>query len=235
MKLLKEIATNNRRNPFFFTKSMTTVMGLLLVATQTFATDLITQDSLIISGKVVDKISQQPVKAKVYYRDIPNGNIIGFLDTEDKTGTYSIELYERNQYAVEVQAAGYLPGYVVTNASDESSYSFPQDIALEPIQAKQTMDLRSISFGEDNELLVSSYDDLDRLVALLQLNPMLTITVGNGVKAPAVSEQRDLHLKAIRHFLIKRGVARARVKLLPDASKPVSSIEQAVEVTVLKP
>lgn len=235
MKLLKEIATNNKRNRFFFTKSMTTVMGLLLVAAQTFATDLTTQDSLIISGKVFDKVSQQPLKAKVYYRDIPNGNIIGFLDTEDNTGTFSIELYERNQYAIEVQAVGYLSGYIVTNATDESNVSFPQDLALEPIQPKQTIDLRSVSFGEDNELLVSSYDELDRLVALLQLNPTLTITVGNGAKAPTAPEQRDLHLKAVRHFLIKRGITRARIKLLPDASKPTSNIEQTVEVTVLKP
>ncbi|SFC77333.1 hypothetical protein SAMN05421780_109161 [Flexibacter flexilis DSM 6793] len=235
MKLLKEIATNNKRNRFFFTKPLTIAVGLLLVVTQSFAANTQTQDSLIIAGKVFDKVSQHPIKAKVYYRDIPNGNIIGFLDTEDNTGAFSIELYERNQYAIEVQAAGYLSGYVVANATDENNHSFAQDLALEPIQAKQTIDLRSVSFGEDNELLVSSYDELDRLVALLQLNPTLTITVGNGAKAPASSEQRDLHLKALRHFLIKRGIARARVKLLPDASKPTSSTEQVVEVTVLKP
>lgn len=236
MKLLQEIRPNMFDNqPFSFVKR-TLLTGSICLAWLSLAhAKNFVSDSVSISGKVLNAATKAPVKAKIYYRDIPNGNIIGFLETDATSGEYSIVLYERNQYALEIQAIGYAAGYVVANATDEALADVTQDINLAPVAPKQVIDLRSLSFSEENEILIKSYEDLDRLVGMLQINPTLTVSIGNGTKASLVKEKRDMELKSIRHFLVKRGIMRNRIKLLSDAIKPTSIIEQPIEITVINP
>jgi hypothetical protein len=235
MKLLKEIWPNIHDNqPFSVATKALLLSGLFCLNIENAQAETLLSDSVAISGKVINTTTKAPVKAKIYYRDIPNGNVMGITESS-ADGHYNIVVYERGNYAIEVLASGYTAGHVVANASSEEVSNVSQDINLAPVAAKQVIDLRSLVFNEENEIAITAYDDLDRLVGMLQTNPTLTVSIGNGHKSNATPEQRDLHIKAVRHFLVKRGVVRNRIKVLADNVKPHSDIDQSVEVTVLKP
>lgn len=90
------------------------------------------------------------------------------------------------------------------------------DVLLRPLTVGTVLRLDKVQFEQGKDaLLSSSYADLERLLALLQANPGLTIelrghtdNVGDPQKNVQLSEER---VQAVKTYLVNHGIAEARI------------------------
>lgn len=204
---------------------------------------------ILVSGKVLNAKTKQPIEAEVLYEYLPSGMEAGLARSSPTNGSYKISLPVGSDFGFRAEAKGFYAVSEQLSTKELKEYAeITKDLLLAPIEAGEAIRLNNIFFDFGvAELRPESYPELLRLVHFLQENPSVAIelgghtdTVGNDEANQVLSEHR---VEAVKHFLVEKGIGAQRLKAVGYGKKhPVASNDteegrqenRRVEFTILK-
>ena len=174
----------------------------------------------VLSGRVVDDVSDQPLTAEVVLVNAQTGGRVARVESTAGQG-FAIPLPEEGDYTFEVSAQGfvfkvesYSQGVAGTGASSDAV-----EIRLAPIADGVMFTLEAIQFETGKSLLRSSYQGgCERLASWMLAHPEVRVRVeGHTDNVGSTSSNQTLSLEraeAVRVFLEAKGVDASRVDVL---------------------
>lgn len=163
-----------------------------------------------------------PATVQIHERNITEASYA--LSTDSASGTARTMLDESKQYTLHIEQIGYEP-YDATIASVGDS----MHIALTPIKKGEVFVMKNMFFATNKtRILSSSEESLEALYMFLERNPEVRIrimghtdNVGKDAANQRLSEGRA---EAIRHDLVKRGIASERIETIGyGESRPIDT------------
>ncbi|MBK9249379.1 MAG: OmpA family protein [Ignavibacteria bacterium] len=183
----------------------------------------------IVSGKVMDISTKQPVQAKIQYENLETGKIIGEAISNPSTGDYTIALPSGSNYGFIANALGFYPISENLDLIKLSEYKeIQKDLNLAPIKKGEIIRLNNLffNFGKSN-IRKESESELNRLFSLLQNSPNMKIEVSGhtdniGNESSNISLSLD-RATAIKEFLVTKGIQVGRISVKGyGKSKPIA-------------
>jgi len=168
-------------------------------------------DIVSISGKVVDAENQEPLKAVVEYKSLPNGNEVGKISSNDQ-GEFTIYVHAGNMYSFTVGSEGYFAYYEEISASADIS----KDIVLDAGDVGYVFTLEELTFAQGSaEITETSHTEIDIVIGRLNQFPGMIIQLeghtdfrGNADLNMQLSRDR---VNAVKKYITDRGISETRV------------------------
>lgn len=166
----------------------------------------------VLKGTVYNAKTKEPIGAQISY--VENGDT---LEVRSSSGKYSVGVDAGGKYKFRVHARGYYGSSFALGAADSSGRAFSQDVYLTPLIVGETILLPNIYFETAKyTLLPESFEELNRLVDVMQDSPTVKIrveghtdNVGDFDKNLELSRQRA---EAVRNYLIEKGISGSRIE-----------------------
>ena len=172
---------------------------------------------ILVTGRVLDQNTQQPVAARVRYESLVTGEELGTAVTNPDDGTYTIVLPAGVTYGYMAEADGYLAVDENLDATKINEYTIKQqDLYMVPFEVGQTIKLNNIFFEQSRHFLQkASYLELNRLAKLLKDYPTVEIileghTDNQGDPQQNVKLSLD-RVNEVKRYLNTRGIAKNRI------------------------
>jgi len=175
---------------------------------------------VLISGKVLNSKTRQPISAEIIYEILEKGIEAGFAKANPTTGEYKIILPTKDIYGFWAKAKGYFPVSQNIDLTQVNEYQErTQDLFLTPIEIGQSISLNNIFFEQGSDVLLQqSYSELERVVKILSDNPLMRIQLEGHTDIEGTSV---LNLKLsyarvnfIKQFFIEKGISAERISML---------------------
>jgi outer membrane protein OmpA-like peptidoglycan-associated protein len=187
-----------------------------------------------ISGRVLDKFSKKPVRAKIVYENLTINKALGINDSDPIKGNYKIAFPVGAKYGYLAQADGYMSVNQSLDASDiQESQTITQDLYLIPIKRGTQIALNNIFFDYNkSDLNKESFAELNRLVEMMNKNPKMKIAIGGHTDSKG-SDEYNIKLSAeradaVKSYLLKKGIANERMNIKTlGKSDPLTANEEA--------
>jgi len=183
----------------------------------------------LISGKVVDKNTDDGLGAVITYFDLETNEEIGTARSDPNDGSYQIALPSGHIYSYSAMTDGYYGISENIDLRDMDQYSnIRKDLVMAPLEAGGIIRLNNIFFEFDkSELLPASVIELDNLVRTMNANPKMTIIikghtdfVGSDAYNQKLSEERA---KAVFVYLQGKGLGHRASSIGYGETKPVAT------------
>lgn len=172
---------------------------------------------VLVSGKVINAETRSPIGAEINYYNISDGTIMGTAHSNTGNGFYRIVLPYGIQYSFLANSPNYyaISNYIDLSVVDEYK-EINVDIEMKPVKVGETIRLNNVFFDFDKATLrPESFQELDRVVALLTENPTIEIelaghtdNVGSDAYNLSLSQQRA---NSVTQYLISKGISSGRV------------------------
>jgi OmpA-OmpF porin, OOP family len=172
---------------------------------------------VLISGKVLNAKTKEPISARITYNSLITGEEIGQAISDPKTGVYKMTLPYGIQYSFSAHGSNFIPESSHLDLTGIAAYKeMNRDLYLVPIEVGQTVLLNNIFFESNKTTLnTDSFAELDRLVLILQDNAHMTIEIdGHTDNGGAPESNMTLSVdraNAVKDYLIKKGIAASRI------------------------
>lgn len=171
----------------------------------------------LVSGKVINSKTNEPLEAKIIYEILPDGNEAGIAQSNPVTGEYKIVLPAGKQYGFLAEAKGFVAVNQNLDLTNVENYEeINRDLRLVPIEIGQTVVLNNIFFEfAEYELLEASFSELNRIAKFLKDNPNVKIEI-RGHTDNVGSSQNNLILSqnraiSVAYYLINQGIDKKRI------------------------
>jgi OOP family OmpA-OmpF porin len=201
-----------------------------------------------IRGKVLDKFSNKPIRAKILYESLTNDKQLGYNDSDPKTGDYKLAFPVGDYYGYLAQADGYLSVTQNLDASKlEEGQVIEQNLYLMPIKKGNQVALNNIFFDYNkSELKKESFPELNRLVKMMKDNPKIRIAIGGhtdsrGSNAYNMKLSSD-RAASVKQYLQKQGIDPSRMNIKTmgsttpltanEASPDGAALNRRVDITI---
>jgi len=170
-----------------------------------------------LTGKVLDKKTQEPVFARLEFIDVNASQVVAVAMT-DSTGTYKVKFSRAGVYGVEIKAIDYLfflDAVDMTKATTDEP--FIKDFYPEKIEIGAKVILENIYFETNKSTLnPSSYIQLNQVLEFMKSNSTLrleisghTDNVGSLKVNTKLSEERA---KSVVDYLVANGIPSNRLE-----------------------
>ncbi|OIN55805.1 OmpA family protein [Arsenicibacter rosenii] len=185
----------------------------------------------IISGRVIDQKTGRPVQARVVYQTLPDGNEAGEATSDPVTGEYKIVLPYGQKYSMRAIAPNFIAEGENVDLTQIKGFQEikGKELTMVPIEEGKAIRLNNIFFDTGkSELRPESAPELDRMVAVLNENPKMTISLnGHTDNTGGVAINQKLsqdRADAVREYFIGKGIEPDRIASKGfGESKPVAS------------
>lgn len=183
-----------------------------------------------VKGKVFDKSTNQPLKAKLELYDVEEDERISMVSSDSVSGEYLTVLPEGTKYAFYVNKEGYLFKSIFFDHKKDNK-PLELDIPLERITVGITTTLENVFFDFDKyELKPESKTELNKVVQFLKSNSNLRIEIGGFTdNQGAAAYNMDLSVnraKSVYDYLIQNGIEPSQISYKGyGQSQPVASNE----------
>lgn len=174
---------------------------------------------VIVSGKVLNKKTNQPLKAKIQYETLADGKVVGVAESNPLSGEYKIILPGGSRYGFLAQADSFLSINENIDVRLDLRYQeVRRDLFLVPIEVGESIRLNNIFFDyNDYKLREESFAELNRIVKLMKERPELIVEIA-GHTDNIGSDAYNLNLslmraKSVADYLISNGVESQRLKV----------------------
>lgn len=173
---------------------------------------------IILNGVVKDLDTKLPLKAKVIYKDLKSGKVIGEVESDPTTGAYQVVLPYKSEYAIYADAGDYFSKRDTMNLTSLTEFKeLHKDLFLKKIQIGATIELSNVFFVQSKSVFMpGSFDELNKLLSLMKENPTMKIKI-NGHTDVQGSKDKNLELSQqradkVRDYLIEKGISKSRIK-----------------------
>lgn len=203
---------------------------------------------VLITGKVLNAKTNQPISARITYQSLLTGKEIGQAISDPLTGSYQITLPYGVQYSYNAHGSNFISIANNIDLTTVAAYQeINQDLFLVPIEVGQTIQLNNIFFDMSKAVLRNeSFVELEKLFIVLQNNPAMNIEI-DGHTDNAGNQDLNLQLSidranAVKEYLITKGVARNRITtkgfggtkpIASNATEETKKLNRRVEFTIL--
>jgi OmpA-OmpF porin, OOP family len=202
-----------------------------------------------VGGIVRDVKTNRPISATIDYKLSSSKQVIDSVQSFSSTGLYRMTLPKGQVYTLTTSARGYLSSNDVLDLSRTSGgQKVTKDIYLTPIAVGDKIVLKNIYFEvSKSDLLPASYAELNKLVSMMQDNPMMVIrleghtdVVGDPEANLELSQDR---VDACQAYLVKQGIQSARIEakgfgdtrpIVKKGTDEERKVNRRVEFVVLK-
>jgi outer membrane protein OmpA-like peptidoglycan-associated protein len=188
---------------------------------------------LLVTGKVLDARTRQPLQAKIIYESLITGEELGVATTNPEDGTYTIVLPSGTSYGYLAEADGYVAISENIDATETEKYTeVRRDLLMVPMEVGQKIKLNNIFFAQSKFYLrESSFSELNRLVKIMNEYPTLEILVeghtdnqGNSKLNLDLSVDR---VNEVKKYLARKGIDPNRISTKGwGDTRPVASNER---------
>lgn len=184
----------------------------------------VNENDVRIYGKVSNARNGEPVAAKISFSapDI-------MIPIEVTLSGYSVVVPRNFNYAVDVEANGFISSLEKINLRDFEMKELEMNFNLQPIAVGTTVNLKNVLFIQSKpELLPESYPELDLVVAFMKANPHIEIELaghtddrGSYRQLLALSQKR---VNRVKDYLVSKGIDKKRITGKGyGGSKPIAS------------
>ncbi|MCF6242835.1 MAG: OmpA family protein [Bacteroidales bacterium] len=192
---------------------------------------------VLLSGKVYDKKTKKPIRAKIIYEDLNTGAKLGEVKSNAKYGNYKIILPYGKRYGIRAEAIGYM---AINEHIDLSKVSKYQEIKkylyLVPIETGQTINLKNVQFKRSKaEFTQTSYPELNRLVQLMKQYPKMEIELSGHTdtrgKPDLLLKLSQKRVDAVKAYLVSHGINASRISGKGyGGTRPLGTGSEAIEI-----
>jgi flagellar motor protein MotB len=176
------------------------------------------ETGLYLIGKVKDSETSEPVMAKLDIVDFSTDLVVGSTSSSDVDGSYRIKLPAKKTYIADIRASGFLSDMKRINIpATYSGEAYNLDISLIKVKVGKKVVLNNILFETGKSVLTkSSYDEIDRLLSILEENQKMRIEI-SGHTDKTGSEPLNFKLsenraKAVVDYLVQKGISTSRLE-----------------------
>lgn len=164
--------------------------------------------SNFITGRVLDSLTQEPIKAKIELYDVDKNQLLLSVNSDSISGEYLMVLTEGANYALYVNAKGYLFKSEKFEYNEELNLKpFNRDVLLNAINKGASTELNNVFFERNSyKLDERSKTELTKVAMFLIENPIIKIriegytdNIGEVSYNQTLSEKRA---KSVYDFLI---------------------------------
>ena len=168
---------------------------------------------LSVAGVVSDAKNKRPVTATITYQLSASKRAIDSVQSFASTGAYRMDLNKGQVYTYIVSARGYQSTNGVLDLSKATAgQRITRDIVLTPLAVGDKITLKNVYFEmSKSDLLSASFSELDKLVAMMQENPNMTIRleghtdiIGDHDKNQQLSRDRVLACERYLEYVLNR-------------------------------
>nr|WKN36690.1 OmpA family protein [Tunicatimonas sp. TK19036] len=202
---------------------------------------------ITLAGMVMNQKTREFIAATVQIKT--NREILTVEETTLEEGDYETEIPESGYYHFQVSAEGFLAKtdsiWVGEALADTTVF---KDIFMEPLEVGLSVRLNNIFFDYNKATLRSeSFEELDKVVELLNVNKKLHIEIGGHTDDRGSDDyNRQLsqgRAEAVRQYLVEHWISKERVTAVgygesepevPNDSEENWQINRRVEFTILK-
>ncbi len=185
---------------------------------------------VLISGKVLNERTNQPVDARIIVEELPSGKEAAIARTDPNTGEFKIILPAGKKYGFRAIGLGFFEVNKNIDLSDVKEYTEIEDemLRMSPIEVGSIVRLNNIFFEfAKATLLPESFPELDRTADFLKTNSNIFIEIGghtddsgSDITNQKLSEKRA---NSVATYLISKGVDTKRVTAVGyGESRPVA-------------
>ncbi len=184
---------------------------------------------VLISGKVVDASSGQPIEAQIRYFSLATNQELGLASSHPVTGRYTIILPSGEHYGFHAERTGFYPESANVNAIDVRQFTeIEQNLLLSPVSVGSSLTLNNIFFEVNKATLQKeSFAELQRLIDLLEKHPQMEYEVAGFTDNTGSAEHnQQLSLErsqAVYNYLKEKGYASRGQAVGYGAAKPKGS------------
>ncbi|MBK7312181.1 MAG: OmpA family protein [Sphingobacteriaceae bacterium] len=204
---------------------------------------------VLVSGKVLNKKTNQPLSANIKYFDLKTNEDAGGAISNPTTGEYNIILQTGKQYGFRAEKESFYAVNDMLDLTAITSYKeIRKDLFLVPIEVGQSIRLNNVFFDfNKSELKPESFSELDRLVDFLKNNPKMEIELGGHTDNVGsddynikLSQQRT---ESVLNYLASKGINKTRLQakgygknnpVATNDTEEGKSINRRVEFTINK-
>jgi outer membrane protein OmpA-like peptidoglycan-associated protein len=203
----------------------------------------------LVKGLILEKNSGKPLAAKIHFENLNSGSEVGEARSDPKTGAYQIILPFGFNYGVRASVMGYYSLHENLDLKESTGYSeVKKDLLMVPFEVGETIKLNNVFFEAGLPVLKpESYNELDRLVTILQENPGIYIeleghTDNKGDAATLLKLSQD-RVEAVKAYLVSKTVDGVRIAgkgygntrpVAPSDTEENSRLNRRVEFKITK-
>jgi outer membrane protein OmpA-like peptidoglycan-associated protein/Tol biopolymer transport system component len=197
-----------------------------------------------IWGKVTDARSGAPIPGAAIHFSAATV----YPATAAADGSFSINLAGVEEYAVKVEARGYIGEFERLDLKTQIMKDLEMNFRLLPVEVGTTINLKNVLFERSKAvLLASSYDELDMVVDFMKENPNVEILLSGHTDNQG---RHDLNMKlsrervnVVKEYLTSKGISANRVTSKGfGGTKPIAdndveetrALNRRVEFTIMK-
>jgi outer membrane protein OmpA-like peptidoglycan-associated protein/tetratricopeptide (TPR) repeat protein len=173
--------------------------------------------STYAQGHIYDKSTKLPLSATIELIDLSSGKVIQKVNSDGKTGEYTVVITEGKEYGLFISKEGYLFESLHLNYRQPANFNpVSMDAYLSPIKSGENITLNNIFFATNSTTLEEkSLTELKKLVDLMQKNPLMKVelsghtdNVGTDAANKTLSYNRA---KAVHDYLVSQGIDSKRL------------------------
>lgn len=187
---------------------------------------------ILLSGKILDKISFKPITAQIIITDLQSQKVICSLLSNEADGKYTAVIPADRNYSVNISASDYLPFSENIFIGDSAKYlEYKRDYLLQRIEAGNSTALRNVFFDTNkSDLRPESSIELNSIIKFLQNNNTTNIQI-NGHTDNVGSEEYNMKLslaraQSVQGYFLKNGISKTRLSAMGmGSSVPIATNE----------
>lgn len=179
--------------------------------------DTVKETIIYLIGKVTDAESSLPVLAKIDVIDLTSDAVIATTASSDADGSYRVKLPAKKTYMVNLRSSGFLSDMkriVVPETYSEEFYNL--NVSLTKVKVGKKVVLNNILFEPGKAVLTTgSYSELNKLVTILQDNPLMKIEISghtDNTGSPVINARISTdRARAVVDYIVNKGIDRTRL------------------------
>jgi OOP family OmpA-OmpF porin len=202
---------------------------------------------LVLSGKVYNKKTNQPITAKIDMIVKPDRQNVIRVDAVN--GDFSQQVGKKGWYVMTATAEGYINAAdSLEIGSDENVTQYTKDLYLPPIEVGLTVKLKNIYFDNDKTTLKpESFAELSKVLDFLTANPKIAVEIAGHTDSNGSDEHNQTlsqgRSEAVVEWLIGQGIDVSRLSargygeskpIDTNATKEGQANNRRVEFTVVR-
>ena len=198
---------------------------------------------LFIVGKVFNRITGEPIGARIVFESLPDGQEEGVARSNPATGEYKIILPIGKLYGYRAEADGFLSVNENVNLNEAKEYTeVYKNLYLVPFGEDNSMIVNNIWFEQgQSDLLPTSLPEMARLTVAMYRNKDMKIRI-SSYSDDLGGDQANIQLtesraQKLREFLISKGIDGNRIEAQgmgngrPNPNSP--ELLNRIELTIL--